>query len=156
MVMIMKKLILILISALLLLGLSKNAYAINLSENELYWLTQNIYWESRNQLTIGQLLVGITTINRMYDSRWPNTIEGVVKQPAQFSWFWDGKSDKAKEPKAWAKAVDVAKYVSLFYELFNDSYIKIYWFHTEDVDPVWNDNVDKYTQIQKHIFYTDD
>ena len=47
---------------------------------ELYCLAKNIYFESRNQPWVGQVAVAQVTLNRVRDSRFPNTICKVVKQ----------------------------------------------------------------------------
>ncbi len=149
----MKKL-LIIILGIVMLSVS-NCYAVDLNKNELFWLAQNIYWESRNQPSLGQFLVGVVTLNRMKNKRWPNTVEGVVRQPDQFSWYWDGESDKATESKAWVKSLDYAKYISIMYDVLDPSYKQIYWFHRDDVYPVWRNAYVRYAQVDRHIFYTD-
>ena len=74
-------------------------------------LAQNIYFESRDQSTIGQIAVAEVTLNRVADPRWPNDVCSVVKQGptykwkktypikhrCEFSWYCDGKSDKVKD-----------------------------------------------------------
>ena len=47
---------------------------------ELYCLSKNIYFESRNQPTLGQIAVGQVTMNRVNSPRFPNTVCGVVRQ----------------------------------------------------------------------------
>ncbi len=150
----MKRLILLaVIGVLLLCG---NTQAVELSDDELHWLTQNIYWETRNQKSLGQVLVGFVTLNRMNNKRWPGTVYGVVTQRNQFSWFWDGKSDRPKEMRAWKSAVNVAKFVCAVYDLEeNFVYREMYWYHTDDVDPYWNNNLKLYTFVEKHMFYVD-
>ena len=77
----------------------------------------NIYHEAKNQSMVGQIAVGLVTMNRVRDHRYPNSICEVVKQgpsrpswkdpnkripirhKCQFSWFCDGKSDDAKDQK---------------------------------------------------------
>ena len=50
---------------------------------ELKCLQQNIYFEAGNQSTLGQVAVAWVTLNRMQDSRFPDTICGVVRQGQQ-------------------------------------------------------------------------
>lgn len=64
---------------------------------EAYCLAENIYYEARNEDIRGQFAVASVTLNRVNDSRYPNTICGVVKQTATsrvtkkvvcaFSWY---------------------------------------------------------------------
>ena len=43
-------------------------------------LALNMYWEAKNQSMIGQLAVGQVVMNRVEDSRFPNTVCEVVYQ----------------------------------------------------------------------------
>lgn len=64
---------------------------------EAYCLAENIYYEARNEDIKGQFAVASVTLNRKNDSRFPDTICGVVKQTATsrvskklvcaFSWY---------------------------------------------------------------------
>ena len=70
-------------------------------------LALNVYHEAKNQSFIGQVAVAQVVMNRVRDTRYPNTVCDVVKQGAtykwkpdfpiknrcQFSWYCDGKSD---------------------------------------------------------------
>ena len=67
----------------------------------------NIYHEARNQSIVGQVAVAEVVMNRVEDSRFPDTICEVVKQAVtykntdkpvlhkcQFSWYCDGQKDE--------------------------------------------------------------
>lgn len=73
-------------------------------------LACNIYWEARNQSTEGMIAVAMVTLNRVKDSRFPNTIAEVVWQDQQFSWTVDGKLDKPvkNEQLIWNKSWAIA------------------------------------------------
>ena len=43
-------------------------------------LALNLYYEARDQPVVGQLAVGFSTMNRVSDKRYPDTVCGVVKQ----------------------------------------------------------------------------
>lgn len=75
--------------------------------NDLECLAKNIYFEARGESLDGQLAVGHVTLNRVEDSRWPNTICGVVYQPSQFS--WTRNSPRVHESEAWEIAEEMAK-----------------------------------------------
>lgn len=62
--------------------LSGSAYY---DEGELYWLSRIIYSESGNQPLSGKLAVGNVVLNRVKDSRFPDSIYGVIFQKNQFS-----------------------------------------------------------------------
>jgi spore germination cell wall hydrolase CwlJ-like protein len=77
-------------------------------------LSRNIYWESKGQGDRGMQLVAQVTMNRVNSNKryFPNTVCQVVRQrvgkKCTFSWYCDGKSDRPKEPKEWAKAQRIA------------------------------------------------
>lgn len=55
------------------------------SENDLYWLSRAIYSEAGNQPIAGRIAVGTVILNRVANPSFPNTIEGVIFVPGQFS-----------------------------------------------------------------------
>tara|TARA_R100000541_G_scaffold17930_1_gene27736 strand:- start:79 stop:471 length:393 start_codon:yes stop_codon:yes gene_type:complete len=78
-------------------------------------LALNVYHESRSEPMIGQYAVANVVLNRVQSTKWPNNICSVVyqglhkgKHKCQFSWYCDGKSDKAHEEVSWARALVVA------------------------------------------------
>src|SRR6185436_2087066 len=46
-----------------------------------------VWREARGETLLGKRLVAQVIVNRSRDRRWPNTIEGVILQPWQFSSF---------------------------------------------------------------------
>jgi len=54
-------------------------------ENELYWLSRIITWESGNQPLEGQIGVGNVVLNRVADPAFADSIRGVIFQTGQFS-----------------------------------------------------------------------
>ncbi len=135
---------------------------------QLTCLTQNIYFEARNQPTVGQMAVASVVLNRVYDSRYPNTICGVVTQGptyswkkdfpvrhrCQFSWYCDGKSDTPTEQRAWNHAITVAKEVYYTYSLGVFNMIDgATHYHTLEVDPDWHNYLEEVAVINNHVFY---
>ena len=53
--------------------------------DSLYWLSRIIYCESGNQVLDGKIAVGNVVLNRVSDSRFPDTIYDVIFQKNQFS-----------------------------------------------------------------------
>ena len=88
-------------------------------------LALNTYHEAKNQSMIGQVATAQVVMNRVADSRYPNTVCEVVKQgpkykgsdvpvrhKCQFSWFCDGKSDEPRrDSKEWRMAQEYARIV---------------------------------------------
>jgi spore germination cell wall hydrolase CwlJ-like protein len=51
-----------------------------MSEREIQCLARNIFYESASEPTEGKVAVGLVTLNRTADPRFPNDVCGVVKQ----------------------------------------------------------------------------
>ncbi len=75
------------------------------------WLAEAIYFESRDQILIGQIAVGCVIKARVKSRRWPNTVRGVVHQRKQFSYYSDGKPEIFREHAAHYVAVMMAEHV---------------------------------------------
>lgn len=124
--------------------------------NDVYWLSLNIYHESGNQSILGKIAVGMVTLNRVKDSRFGDTIENVIKEYKQFSWYNPKKKIYIpKNEKMWNESVYVAK---LILNLDNNhAIIKMFdgitHFHNLSVEPEWIKSMIKVTQIGDHIFY---
>ena len=67
--------------------------SVSLSEYEIMMLATIIYCEAGNQGTDGQLAVGYVIMNRIRSSRFPNTLEGVLRQSKQFEPVGSGRFD---------------------------------------------------------------
>ena len=52
-------------------------------------LAQNIYFEARDQPTIGQRAVAEVVLNRVHDPRWPDTVCEVIREGPTYSWKKD-------------------------------------------------------------------
>ena len=79
--------------------------------------------EAGNQPLIGRRMVADVILNRVDDSDWPDTIEGVITQRYQFSSYWDGGMDRIYEPdELTIKAVQM--------ELKHRSWPGLYYFRT--------------------------
>ena len=68
------------------------------SEDAIYWLSRIIYSESGNQPMSGKIAVGNVVLNRVNDSRFPDTIYDVIFQKNQFSPAASGSINR--EPNA--------------------------------------------------------
>ena len=135
------------------------------TETEVAWLTKNVYFEARNQGIAGQLAVAMVTINRVLDSRFPNTIEEVVTQAytyrngfpirhkCQFSWYCDGKSDKIRD---WKSYNDIHRLVVTYLQnrdIIFDVTEGAVFYHADYVNPSWAKVKEKTIEIEDHIFY---
>ena len=137
-----------------------------LIETALMCLALNTYHEAKNQSMIGQVATAQVVMNRVADSRYPNTVCEVVKQgpkykgsdvpvrhKCQFSWFCDGKSDEPKlDSKEWFKAKDYARIV-LSGRIALDVTEGATHYHATYVRPAWAKTKTRTTRIERHIFY---
>ena len=137
-----------------------------LIETALMCLALNTYHEAKNQSMIGQVATAQVVMNRVADSRYPNTVCEVVKQgpkykgsdvpvrhKCQFSWFCDGKSDEPKkDSKEWFKAQDYARIV-LSGRIALDVTEGATHYHATYVRPAWAKTKTRTTRIERHIFY---
>lgn len=130
-------------------------------------LAKNIYFESRNQPLVGQVAVGLVTINRVKSSRYPNTVCEVVYQAVvyenwkgnivpkrnacQFSWYCDGLPETINDESSWSNAISLAR------KIINNEIIDItegsLFYHSNKVSPNWSKTMRKSVQIEDHIFY---
>lgn len=152
--------------ALLLAILSPFTFAgdIKLSEAEMTCLAKNIYFEARNQSRHGKIAVGLVTLNRVADKRWPSTVCGVVYQAkklngkiirnkCQFSWYCDGLADDIRDWSAYHDSVAHAKEAIKYYNHNLDFTYSSTHYHTTNVNPWWNIHYKYVTTIDDHKFY---
>jgi len=157
-------LLLLIISIILIIITPSIAMAYQIpSDRDVEWLAYNIYHEARGEPLSGKIMVAVITINRVEDKiRFPNTIHDVVTQPSQFSWYWDGKSDQPKDPKAYKECLAVSR---LVYDIWKDGSLhkiigqldldSVKWYHNEEVLPRWAHYYQFVTKIGKHLIYKD-
>jgi len=128
-------------------------------------LALNLYFEARDQPVVGQLAVGFSTMNRVNDERYPDTVCEVVKQAkyhawdmenpirhkCQYSWFCDGMSDVPTNDKAMLEATILA--ANIFYGRVTDISNGATHYHATYVNPYWADHMTVLFRIDDHIFY---
>ncbi len=142
----------------------------NISEEDKLCLQQNVFWEARDQSTLGQVAVAWVTINRVESSKYPTTICEVVKQgqrhadgsmvrnKCHFSWHCDGISDKIPDnaiaQRAWEDAGIVTEVVLYDWARDRASPVKdAVMYHADYVNPYWASSYEVVTQVEAHIFY---
>ena len=139
-------------------------------EPEAWCLAQNIYYESRGSSFADQVAVADVVLNRVKDTRYPNSVCGVVHQgkmmtswkdptklvmvrnACQFSWYCDGKSDYPKNKDAWVIAQQIA-YSMLYHGDFGGITEGATHYHADYVKPNWVDDMQLVGTIGEHIFY---
>ena len=129
-------------------------------EAALLCLSMNIYFEAQDQPVAGQVAVAQVVMNRVRDSRFPNTVCEVVydggelvKHTCQFSWYCDGKSDIPFDTFAWEQAQLVASAV-----MAGSGHVElegVTHYHAVYVHPYWAQSMEYVAQIGDHKFYFD-
>lgn len=126
---------------------------------QLKCLQENIFFESRNQSIVGQLMVGVVTLSRTGEVRYPDTVCGVVFQKKQFSWTNKGKKEpnlnNIIERAAWERAEIIANImINLGLEKYG---LGVTHYHTTKVKPKWSksDKLKPILVIDDHVFYSE-
>ena len=128
-------------------------------------LALNIYHEARDQPFIGQVAVAQVVMNRVYDDRYPDhpcevVFQGPtyswkpdfpVRHRCQFSWYCDGKSDKAYDEDAYRQALTIAH--GVYYDDLDDFVEGATHYHATYVLPEWAESKTPVVQIGQHMFY---
>ena len=116
-------------------------------------LAKNIYFEARNESLKGQVAIALVTLNRLQEARWSSEVCGVVYDNNQFSWYWDGLSDR---PRNHTSYKDIALLASAMLDPDTAMYDFTYGsthYHATYVEPYWIDYMVLRAKIDTHIFY---
>ena len=156
------------ITAVMLLFVSGSASAQNFELEKLFpqveCMALNIYYESRGSNLADKAAVADVVLNRVNDTRYPNTVCEVVKQglqdtngnmrrnKCQFSWYCDGKHDRPQNQDLYVEAQGIAwnmveenKYRGITEGATH--------YHATYVNPRWASTLQLVGRIGAHIFY---
>ncbi len=146
---------------------------------ELYCMAMNIYFEARAEPLAGQYAVADVVLNRVQDTRYPDTICEVIKDGpireswktrkdpdlsdseriyfpiknrCQFSWYCDGRADIVYDNDAWRIAQEIA------FRVVNERRMRgltegSTHYHADYVSPKWAKELDLVGRVGTHIFY---
>jgi N-acetylmuramoyl-L-alanine amidase len=121
-------------------------------------LAMNVYHEARSEPMVGQYAVAHVVINRVQSNKYPNEVCAVVHQgfhkgkyKCQFSWYCDGKSDKANEELAWARSLIIAD--NVLRGKIPDVTKGSTHYHAVYVKPYWSASLRKTVAYGSHRFY---
>ena len=129
----------------------------------------NIYYEARSSSLADQYAVADVVLNRVEDTRYPDTICEVVKDgfkhangqmkrnKCQFSWYCDGKGDTPTDMESFYKARSIA-WDMVMLDTFRGITEGSTHYHTSYVNPVWNKSksgwsITRVGRIGSHIYY---
>jgi len=136
---------------------------------EVQCMALNIYYETRSSNLADNYAVADVVLNRVEDTRYPNTICEVVKEgqqytdgrmkrnKCQFSWYCDGKSDVPRDRESWKRAQSVAWDI-VKWETYRGITEGSTHYFTTYVNPRWNKSrkswsITRVGRIGAHIFY---
>ena len=131
---------------------------------EAWCLAQNVYYEARSSNRADRIAVADVVLNRVIDTRYPNTICEVVHQGrknpngtmkrnmCQFSWYCDGKSDWPTDMDAWVDAQQIA-YLMIVHNDGRGLTEGATHYHATYVKPAWAKQKQLVGRIGKHIYY---
>ena len=129
-------------------------------QRELTCLAKNVYYEARGEPLEGQFGVAEVTMNRVVDSRYPETICEVVYQQrwdylrkrhvSAFSWT---EFDMVEQPRgrAWTTAMSVAD--AAFHGRRTQSLQGAVHYHAVHIRPSWSRGKEPVAKIGRHMFY---
>lgn len=136
-----------------ILAVALSVFSSAVSAEEMRCLALNIYFESRGEPEEGQMAVAHVTLNRVQNSRFPDTICDVVYQPRQFSWTHVRRSHYPANRNAWRRAKRIAQTALDWHTVGEDFSEGALFFHADYVNPYWVAHFEKTVQIGRHIFY---
>lgn len=113
----------------------------------LLWLTLNVYHEARGEPEIGRTAVAHVTLNRAANRH--QTLEQVVNTPYQFSWTFQKKTYVPTEPESLLASMQSALY-AMVSEDFTEGAT---YYHAQDIQPEWSDELSYVGQYGSHMFY---
>ena len=117
---------------------------------DLKCLAENVYYESRGELAVGQYAVAEVTMNRVASKEFPDTVCGVVHMRGAFSWTY--RTD-LREPYGyeWRRAKSVAE--SIYDNRESPLVNGALFYHAVYVSPAWAATRRQVALIGQHIFY---
>jgi N-acetylmuramoyl-L-alanine amidase len=115
------------------------------NSNDRYLLAKVIYAEARGESYTGQVAIGAVVLNRVDDSRFPNTISGVIYQPWAFTAVNDGQINLEPNQKAYQAADDALNG-------WDPTGGCVYYYNPQTATSKWIWTTTKVTQIGKHVF----
>ena len=127
------------------ISISSGSSSSSYSSNDRYLLAKVIYAEARGESYTGQVAIGAVVLNRVEDSRFPNTIAGVIYQPWAFTAVNDGQINLEPNATAYQAADDALNG-------WDPTYGSIYYYNPDTATSSWIWSTTYVTQIGKHIF----
>lgn len=123
----------------------KGASGSSYNNNDLYLLAKLVHSEARGEPYTGQVAVAAVVLNRVDDSRFPNTIAGVIYQPWAFTAINDGQFNLEPNQTAYQAARDAMNG-------WDPTYGAVYYYNPKTATSSWIRSTKTVTTIGRHIF----
>ena len=128
------------------LGISASSNSNKTSNNSnLYLISQVVYGEARGETYEGQVAVAAVLLNRVGDSRFPNTVAGVVYESGAFTCVADGQINLTPDNTAKKAAQDAING-------WDPTHGCVYYFNPNTATSSWIWSRPQMLTIGKHIF----
>ena len=115
------------------------------NSSDLNLLSHLVYGEARGEVYKGQVAVAATVLNRVADSRFPNTIAGVIYQSGAYTAVSDGQINLSPDANSKKAAQDAING-------WDPSLGSIYYFNPNTATSKWIWSRPQVITIGKHIF----
>lgn len=129
------------------MGLKVKGYTSSSSynNNDVYLLAKLVHSEARGETYKGQVAVAAVVLNRVKDSRFPNTIAGVIYQPWAFTAVNDGQFNLEPNATAYQAAKDAMNG-------WDPTYGAVYYYNPKTATSSWIRNTKTVCVIGQHVF----
>lgn len=124
---------------------SSGSSASSYNNNDLYLLAKLVHSEARGESYTGQVAVAAVVLNRVEDSRFPNTIAGVIYQPWAFTAINDGQFNLEPNQTAYQAARDAMNG-------WDPTYGAVYYYNPKTATSAWIRSTKTVTVIGQHVF----
>ena len=116
-------------------------------------MSQNVYFEARNESVDSQRAVIEVTLNRVDDHRYPDSVCAVVWAGGAFSWTQDGKSDKMYEKEAYAEILALTVEMMTDPDEVLERSISTHYYRAGSKKPHWATVFNFVERRGSHLFY---
>ncbi len=126
------------------INVSKSQSSSTYNSNDRYLLAKVVYAEARGESYTGQVAIAAVVLNRVRDSRFPNTVSGVIYQPWAFTAVNDGQINLEPNNKAYQAADDALNG-------WDPTYGSVYYYNPKTATSSWIRSTRYVTTIGNHI-----
>jgi len=125
-------------------------HSMDFDANDAYLLEKIAMAEAESEDTEGKALVMLVVLNRVWDTRFPDTIEEVIMQDGAFTPVSNGRYDKVEPDADCMKAAEL-----ITVEHWDESQGALYFEKASDESTWHSRNLQKLFTHGAHTFYTE-